>query len=39
LSPSTFFYDLAKVTAHRMAVALSRELADHAATAVSLTPG
>jgi NAD(P)-dependent dehydrogenase (short-subunit alcohol dehydrogenase family) len=35
----TFFYDLAKVTPHRMALALSRELADHEASAVSLTPG
>jgi NAD(P)-dependent dehydrogenase (short-subunit alcohol dehydrogenase family) len=35
----TFFYDLAKVTPHRMALALSRELAAHEASAVSLTPG
>jgi NAD(P)-dependent dehydrogenase (short-subunit alcohol dehydrogenase family) len=35
----TFFYDLAKVTPHRMALALSRELAEHLATAVSLSPG
>ena len=35
----TFFYDLAKVTPHRMALALARELADHEATAVSLSPG
>jgi NAD(P)-dependent dehydrogenase (short-subunit alcohol dehydrogenase family) len=35
----TFFYDLAKVTPHRMALALSKELADHQATAVSLSPG
>jgi NAD(P)-dependent dehydrogenase (short-subunit alcohol dehydrogenase family) len=35
----TFFYDLAKVTPHRMALALSRELAEYQATAVSLTPG
>jgi NAD(P)-dependent dehydrogenase (short-subunit alcohol dehydrogenase family) len=35
----TFFYDLAKVTPHRIALALSEELADHQATAVSLTPG
>ena len=35
----TFFYDLAKVTPHRMALALSKELADDQATAVSLTPG
>jgi NAD(P)-dependent dehydrogenase (short-subunit alcohol dehydrogenase family) len=35
----TFFYDLAKVTPHRMALALATELADHQATAVSLSPG
>ncbi len=35
----TFFYDLAKVTPHRMALALSRELADYGASAVSLSPG
>ena len=35
----TFFYDLAKVTPHRMALALAAELADHQATAVSLSPG
>jgi NAD(P)-dependent dehydrogenase (short-subunit alcohol dehydrogenase family) len=35
----TFFYDLAKVTPHRMALALSKELAEFQATAVSLTPG
>ena len=35
----TFFYDLAKVTPHRMALALSRELSEYQATAVSLTPG
>jgi NAD(P)-dependent dehydrogenase (short-subunit alcohol dehydrogenase family) len=35
----TFFYDLAKVTPHRIALALARELADHQATAVSLSPG
>jgi NAD(P)-dependent dehydrogenase (short-subunit alcohol dehydrogenase family) len=35
----TFFYDLAKTTPHRMALALARELADHHATAVSLSPG
>ena len=35
----TFFYDLAKVSPHRMALALARELADHQATAVSLSPG
>jgi len=35
----TFFYDLAKVTPHRMAFGLSKELAGHQATAVSLTPG
>ena len=35
----TFFYDLAKVTPHRIALALARELADHEATAVSLSPG
>jgi NAD(P)-dependent dehydrogenase (short-subunit alcohol dehydrogenase family) len=35
----TFFYDLAKVTPHRMALALSAELEDHDATAVSLSPG
>jgi len=35
----TFFYDLAKVTPHRMALALARELAEHQATAVSLSPG
>jgi NAD(P)-dependent dehydrogenase (short-subunit alcohol dehydrogenase family) len=35
----TFFYDLAKVTPHRMALALARELADREATAVSLSPG
>jgi NAD(P)-dependent dehydrogenase (short-subunit alcohol dehydrogenase family) len=34
----TFFYDLAKVIPHRMALALSRELGARA-TAVSLTPG
>jgi NAD(P)-dependent dehydrogenase (short-subunit alcohol dehydrogenase family) len=34
----TFFYDLAKVTPHRMALALASELGDRA-TAVSLTPG
>jgi NAD(P)-dependent dehydrogenase (short-subunit alcohol dehydrogenase family) len=35
----TFFYDLAKVTPHRMALALSEELEDYDATAVSLSPG
>ena len=35
----TFFYDLAKVTPHRIALALSNELAEYQATAVSLTPG
>jgi NAD(P)-dependent dehydrogenase (short-subunit alcohol dehydrogenase family) len=35
----TFFYDLAKVTPHRMALGLSNELADYLATAVSLSPG
>jgi NAD(P)-dependent dehydrogenase (short-subunit alcohol dehydrogenase family) len=35
----TFFYDLAKVTPHRMALALSQELRDYDATAVSLSPG
>jgi NAD(P)-dependent dehydrogenase (short-subunit alcohol dehydrogenase family) len=35
----TFFYDLAKVTPHRMAQALSEELKDFDATAVSLSPG
>jgi NAD(P)-dependent dehydrogenase (short-subunit alcohol dehydrogenase family) len=35
----TFFYDLAKVTPHRMALALAAELADYRATAVSLSPG
>jgi NAD(P)-dependent dehydrogenase (short-subunit alcohol dehydrogenase family) len=35
----TFFYDLAKVTPHRMALALSSELAGHGASAVSLSPG
>jgi NAD(P)-dependent dehydrogenase (short-subunit alcohol dehydrogenase family) len=35
----TFFYDLAKVTPHRMALALSNELTDYQATAVSLSPG
>lgn len=35
----TFFYDLAKVTPHRMALGLSNELADYQATAVSLSPG
>jgi NAD(P)-dependent dehydrogenase (short-subunit alcohol dehydrogenase family) len=35
----TFFYDLAKVTPHRMALALSEELKDDDATAVSLSPG
>jgi hypothetical protein len=35
----TFFYDLAKTTPHRIALALARELADHQATAVSLSPG
>jgi NAD(P)-dependent dehydrogenase (short-subunit alcohol dehydrogenase family) len=35
----TFFYDLAKVTPHRMAQALSEELKDFDATALSLSPG
>ena len=35
----TFFYDLAKVTPHRMALALASELAEYQATAVSLSPG
>jgi NAD(P)-dependent dehydrogenase (short-subunit alcohol dehydrogenase family) len=35
----TFFYDLAKVTPHRVALALSEELKDFGATAVSLSPG
>lgn len=35
----TFFYDLAKVTPHRMALALSEELKPYEATAVSLSPG
>jgi NAD(P)-dependent dehydrogenase (short-subunit alcohol dehydrogenase family) len=35
----TFFYDLAKTTPHRIALALARELADNQATAVSLSPG
>ena len=34
----TFFYDLAKVTPHRIALALAAELGDRA-TAVSLSPG
>ncbi|NRP70700.1 3-oxoacyl-[acyl-carrier-protein] reductase FabG [Ensifer psoraleae] len=36
LSP---FYDLAKVSANRMAWAHAKDLASHGATAVSLTPG
>ena len=35
----SFFYDLAKAAVNRMAFALAHELAPHAATAVSLTPG
>lgn len=35
----TFFYDLAKVTPVRMALALAEELKDYDATAVSLSPG
>ncbi len=35
----SFFYDLAKAAVSRMAFALAHELADHGATAVSLTPG
>jgi NAD(P)-dependent dehydrogenase (short-subunit alcohol dehydrogenase family) len=34
-----FFYDLAKVSAQRMALALSEELRPHGGTAVALTPG
>ncbi|MBX3621587.1 MAG: SDR family oxidoreductase [Rhizobacter sp.] len=36
---NSFFYDLAKASVLRMAFALGHELAPHAATAVSLTPG
>ncbi|REE98880.1 SDR family oxidoreductase [Thermomonospora umbrina] len=36
---NSFFYDLAKVSVNRMAFALSKELPEHGATAVSLTPG
>ncbi len=35
----SFFYDLAKAAALRMAFALSRELPRHGGTAVALTPG
>lgn len=35
----SFFYDLAKTAVIRMAFALSKELEDHGAAAVSLTPG
>jgi NAD(P)-dependent dehydrogenase (short-subunit alcohol dehydrogenase family) len=35
----SFFYDLAKAAANRMAFALAHELKPHGATAVSLTPG
>ena len=35
----SFYYDLAKTTVIRMAVAQAAELKDHAATAVSVTPG
>ena len=35
----SFFYDLAKTAVNRMAFALAHELAPHAATALSLTPG
>jgi NAD(P)-dependent dehydrogenase (short-subunit alcohol dehydrogenase family) len=35
----SFFYDLAKAANLRIAFALAHELAPHAATAVSLTPG
>jgi NAD(P)-dependent dehydrogenase (short-subunit alcohol dehydrogenase family) len=35
----SFFYDLAKVSVNRMAFALSKEVAEHGATAVGLTPG
>jgi NAD(P)-dependent dehydrogenase (short-subunit alcohol dehydrogenase family) len=35
----TLFYDLAKHIPPRIAYALSKELADHGGTAVSLTPG
>lgn len=35
----SFYYDIAKTTVIRMAVAQAAELKDHDATAVSLTPG
>ncbi|MCP2258213.1 NAD(P)-dependent dehydrogenase, short-chain alcohol dehydrogenase family [Streptoalloteichus tenebrarius] len=35
----SFYYDLAKVSVNRMAFAQGKELAEHGATAVSLTPG
>ncbi|MGH8568958.1 MAG: short-chain dehydrogenase, partial [Gammaproteobacteria bacterium] len=35
----SFFYDLAKASVNRMAVALAHELRPYGATAVSLTPG
>ncbi|MDR6317987.1 SDR family oxidoreductase [Actinoplanes couchii] len=35
----SFFYDLAKTAVLRMAFAQSKELAEHAGTAVALTPG
>ena len=34
----TIFYDLAKVTPHRIALALAKELGEYGATAVSLSP-
>ncbi|MEV0645329.1 SDR family oxidoreductase [Phytomonospora sp. NPDC050363] len=34
-----FFYDLAKITPQRMALALAKELEPHGGTAVSVTPG
>ncbi|WP_119729105.1 SDR family oxidoreductase [Thermomonospora amylolytica] len=35
----SFFYDLAKISVNRMAFALGKELAEHKATAVAVTPG
>ena len=35
----SFYYDIAKTTVIRMAVALAAELKEHGATAVSVTPG
>jgi NAD(P)-dependent dehydrogenase (short-subunit alcohol dehydrogenase family) len=36
---NSMFYDIAKTSVIRMAWGLSREIADHGATAVALTPG